>query len=82
MSAGFWFAIAIAVAVIGFGLYLVNLYGPRVVRRYVRCPEKDREGILAIEEKEGSFGALEKPEVVSCSLLPGAVDCDKACLNH
>jgi hypothetical protein len=81
MSAGVWFAILVAVAVVAFGLFLINLYGPHVVRRRVRCPGKELADIT-VEQKEGSFAALEKPDVVSCSLLPGAVDCDRACLNH
>jgi hypothetical protein len=82
MSAGMWLVVAIAVAVVAFGLYMTNVFGPRVVRRRVYCPEKNLIANIRIEEKEGSFAALEKPDVVACSLLPGAVDCDKACLHH
>jgi hypothetical protein len=82
MSAGLWFAVVVAVAVVAFALYMTNLFGPRVVRRRVHCPEKDLPADITIEQKEGSFAALEKPDVVSCTLLPGTVDCDRACLNH
>jgi hypothetical protein len=81
MSAGVWFAILLSAALVAAGLYLIHLFGPRAARRRVYCPEKKTEALITVGRQEGSFAALEKSDVFSCSLLPGAVDCQRACLR-
>lgn len=73
---------AVAAAVVVAGLYLIHRYGPGVVRRRVRCPEKKTQAQVAVLRKEGSFGALVEADVISCSLVPeGPIDCEKKCLR-
>jgi Flp pilus assembly protein CpaB len=77
------FAIIVAAGVVAAGLFAIHRWGPGRSRRWVHCPEKETDAQVLVERKEGSFGALLPPDVVSCSLLPGGpVDCDKACLRR
>ena len=82
MTTGLLLATVIAVAIVAVGLYLIHRWGPGLTRRSVHCPEKKVQADIAVEQKEGSFGALLKPDVVSCSLFPeGSVECDKKCVG-
>jgi hypothetical protein len=74
--------ILIPVAGVVVGLSLIQRYGPGVRHRLVNCPEKKVLAVIDVERKEGSFGALLKPDVAACSLLSGVpVTCDKKCLE-
>ena len=76
-------AILLAAVVVAAGLFAIHRWGPGRSRRWVHCPEKDRDAQVLVERKEGSFAALLPPDVVTCSLLPeGKVDCDQECLHR
>ncbi len=65
---------------ITFGI--IRRWGPGIVRRTLRCPEKQAPASVAFQRREGSFGSLRATDVQECSLFPDApVTCDKHCLG-
>ena len=81
MTPAVWLAVVVALAILTAGGYLIHRWGPGIVRRSLRCPEKNVQAEIEVLRKEGSFGAILNDDVLSCSLLPGGVDCDKKCLG-
>ncbi len=83
MTSGFWFALAVAAAIVIVGAYVIRWLGPGVMRRSTRCPEKNVQAEIEILRKEGTWGTLLSADVISCSLLPGGTaDCEKHCLRR
>ncbi len=83
MSSGFWFALAVAAAIVLAAGFVIRRLGPGVVRRSTHCPEKNVPAKIEILRKEGTWGTLLSADVLACSLLPGGhVDCSKHCLRR
>ena len=62
---------------------VVGRWGPGIIRRIVRCPEKRSVARVSVLYKEAGFGSVRAEDVVNCSLLgSGPVSCDKDCLSR
>jgi hypothetical protein len=58
----------------------IRQWGPGIVTRRIRCPEKKERADVTFVQKEGDFGSLNVVDVIKCSLLPdGPITCEKAC---
>jgi len=60
--------------------YTIRRWGPGRAWRRVRCPEKNVRAHVLVEQREGDFGRLHATDVAACSLVEGALTCDKSCL--
>ena len=82
MSTGLIVATILAIAIVVAGLSIIYRWGPGVVRRRVRCPEKNVAARVDVLRKEGTWGTLVESDVLSCSLFAeGSIDCSKKCLK-
>ena len=75
-----WLALVAVAVILATALLYIRQWGPGVVTRHVRCPEKHKDARVTFVQKEGDFGSLIVADVLKCSLLPqGPVTCNKAC---
>ena len=75
-----WIALLGVATILGAALLYIRQWGPGIITRRVRCPEKHVDAKVTFVQAEGDFGSLLVTDVTDCSLFPGApVTCTKAC---
>jgi hypothetical protein len=73
-------AVVVAWILVGFA---VRRWGPGLVRRHVRCPEKHCRATVMAMQVESGYGAIRTSDVLACDLLGNRpVDCAKHCLSR
>jgi hypothetical protein len=71
-------AVAVAWVLVAFA---IRRWGPGLVRRHVRCPEKNCRATVLAKQVEAGYGAIRTSDVLACDLLGDRpVDCAKRCL--